>query len=74
MGVMASILPCRDDERAAILHAAAEAYLGVIPPDRWHLPYMPSQELPAQASQRALHGARNAVHCRRTAHDVTRRR
>jgi GNAT superfamily N-acetyltransferase len=39
---------CRDDERPAILaivNAAAEAYRGVIPADRWHEPYMPSDEL-----------------------------
>ena len=45
---MASIRPCRDDERAAILaivNAAAEAYRDVIPADRWHEPYMPSHEL-----------------------------
>ena len=39
---------CRDDERPAILaivNAAAEAYRGVIPPDRWHDPYMPADEL-----------------------------
>jgi GNAT superfamily N-acetyltransferase len=43
-----SIRSCRDDERAAILaivNAAAEAYRGVIPADRWHDPYMPAQEL-----------------------------
>jgi GNAT superfamily N-acetyltransferase len=43
-----SIRPCRDDERTAILaiiNAAAEAYRGVIPPDRWHEPYMPAEEL-----------------------------
>jgi GNAT superfamily N-acetyltransferase len=40
--------PCRDDERPAILeivNAAAEAYRGVIPADRWHEPYMSSREL-----------------------------
>jgi GNAT superfamily N-acetyltransferase len=45
------IRPCRDDERAAILavvNAAAEAYRGVIPPDRWHDPYMPADELDAE--------------------------
>jgi GNAT superfamily N-acetyltransferase len=45
---MRSIRLCRDDERAAILtivNAAAEAYRGVIPADRWHEPYMPSREL-----------------------------
>jgi GNAT superfamily N-acetyltransferase len=39
---------CRDDERPAILeivNAAAEAYRGVIPADRWHEPYMPPREL-----------------------------
>ena len=48
---MASIRPCRDDERAAILeivNAAAEAYRGVIPADRWHEPYMPADELDAE--------------------------
>jgi GNAT superfamily N-acetyltransferase len=45
---MPSIRPCRDDERAAILaivNAAAEAYRGVIPADRWHEPYMAAGEL-----------------------------
>ncbi len=39
---------CRDDDRDAILaivNAAAEAYRGVIPADRWHEPYMPMAEL-----------------------------
>ncbi len=46
-----SIRPCRDDEREAILaivNAAAEAYRGVIPPDRWHEPYMSSEELASE--------------------------
>ena len=45
---MSSIRPSRDDERSAILatiNAAAEAYRGVIPADRWHEPYMPASEL-----------------------------
>jgi GNAT superfamily N-acetyltransferase len=45
---MATIRPCRDDERTAILeivNAAAEAYRGVIPADRWHEPYMSAREL-----------------------------
>lgn len=48
---MPSIRPCRDDERAAILrivNAAAEAYRGVIPDDRWREPYMHSRELAAE--------------------------
>jgi hypothetical protein len=39
---------CRDDERddiLAIINAAAEAYRGVIPADRWHAPYMRGDEL-----------------------------
>jgi len=46
-----SIRPCREDERGVILeivNAAAEAYRGVIPDDRWHEPYMSSQELDAE--------------------------
>jgi GNAT superfamily N-acetyltransferase len=45
---MPRIRACRDDEREAILaivNAAAEAYRGVIPADRWHEPYMPAREL-----------------------------
>ena len=48
------IRPCRDDERAAILavvNAAAEAYRGVIPPDRWHEPYMPSHQLDGEIAE-----------------------
>ncbi|HML09206.1 MAG TPA: GNAT family N-acetyltransferase [Xanthobacteraceae bacterium] len=45
---MSNIRLCRDDDRAtilAIINAAAEAYRGVIPPDRWHEPYMRRDEL-----------------------------
>src|SRR6188508_966316 len=45
---MGSIRPCGEHERAAILgivNAAAEAYRGVIPADRWTDPYMPAEEL-----------------------------
>jgi GNAT superfamily N-acetyltransferase len=48
---VSAIRPCRDDERAAILaivNAAAEAYRGVIPADRWHEPYMDAAELDAE--------------------------
>jgi GNAT superfamily N-acetyltransferase len=48
---MSRIRRCRDDERPAILaivNAAAEAYRGVIPADRWHEPYMPAGELDAE--------------------------
>jgi GNAT superfamily N-acetyltransferase len=43
-----NIRPCRDDDRStilAIVNAAADAYRGVIPADRWHEPYMPRAEL-----------------------------
>jgi GNAT superfamily N-acetyltransferase len=45
---MHTIRRCRADERAAILaivNEAAEAYRGVIPPDRWHDPYMSRADL-----------------------------
>ena len=48
---MSSIRPCRDDERTTILtivNAAAEAYRGVIPADRWREPYMPAEVLDAE--------------------------
>jgi GNAT superfamily N-acetyltransferase len=48
---MTNIRPCRDNDRAAILaivNAAAEAYRGVIPADRWHEPYMPRDELDSE--------------------------
>jgi GNAT superfamily N-acetyltransferase len=48
---VAEIRRCRDDEREdmlAIVNAAAEAYRGVIPADRWHEPYMPREELDAE--------------------------
>ena len=46
--VVSVIRPCRDDDRdamLAIINVAAEAYRGVIPADRWHVPYMPWDEL-----------------------------
>ncbi|HEV7608523.1 MAG TPA: GNAT family N-acetyltransferase [Steroidobacteraceae bacterium] len=45
---MHTIRRCRPDESTAILHivnAAAEAYRGVIPPDRFHDPYMSQAHL-----------------------------
>jgi GNAT superfamily N-acetyltransferase len=45
---MTGVRPCRDDERVAVLtivNAAAAAYRGVIPDDRWHDPYMDAPEL-----------------------------
>ncbi len=43
-----AIRPCNADDVPAILriiNAAAEVYRGVIPADRWHEPYMPTEEL-----------------------------
>ncbi len=48
---MDHIRRCREIEGAtilAIVNAAAEAYRGVIPADRWHDPYMPSAELDSE--------------------------
>jgi len=45
---MSEIRACRGDEHGvilAIINEAADAYRGVIPPDRWHEPYMGSGEL-----------------------------
>jgi GNAT superfamily N-acetyltransferase len=43
-----TIRACSEEDREAIfaiVNAAAEAYRGVIPADRWHEPYMPLEEL-----------------------------
>jgi GNAT superfamily N-acetyltransferase len=48
---MSRIRRCRDDERDAVLaivNAAAAAYRGVIPADRWREPYMESHELDSE--------------------------
>ena len=48
LGPMSDLRRIRDDERdqvLAIVNAAAEAYRGVIPADRWHEPYMSAGEL-----------------------------
>lgn len=45
---MRTIRRCGEEDLAtmlAIVNAAAEAYRGVIPADRWHEPYMPEAEL-----------------------------
>jgi GNAT superfamily N-acetyltransferase len=40
--------PADLDAMWAIIDAAAQAYRGVIPADRWHEPYMPMEELRAE--------------------------
>jgi GNAT superfamily N-acetyltransferase len=48
---VSAVRPCRDDDHTAILaivNAAAEAYRGVIPDDRWHEPYMDLRELESE--------------------------
>jgi GNAT superfamily N-acetyltransferase len=45
---IASIRPCADtdfDAMYAVINAAATAYAGVIPADRYHVPYMSAEEL-----------------------------
>jgi GNAT superfamily N-acetyltransferase len=45
------IRPCSDADRdaiEAIINEAAQAYRGVIPPDRWHEPYMSRAALEAE--------------------------
>lgn len=54
---MSVIRDCVGDDfptMLAIINAAAEAYRGVIPPDRWHEPYMPSDELHAEIAAGVL--------------------
>jgi GNAT superfamily N-acetyltransferase len=53
VAIISIVRPCRADERQVtceIINAAAEAYRGVIPADRWHHPYMSSQELDSEIS------------------------
>jgi GNAT superfamily N-acetyltransferase len=38
----------------AIVNAAAQAYRGIIPPDRWHAPYMTREELRAEVERGVL--------------------
>jgi GNAT superfamily N-acetyltransferase len=48
---VSSVRLCDDHDRAtilAIVNAAAEAYRGAIPADRWHDPYMPRHELDSE--------------------------
>jgi GNAT superfamily N-acetyltransferase len=50
---VARIRRCREDERGvilAIVNAAAHAYRGVIPADRWREPYMAADELEREIS------------------------
>lgn len=41
-------LPGEFDAMLDIINDAAQAYRGIIPPDRWHEPYMPGDELQAE--------------------------
>src|SRR6201999_310629 len=53
VAAMYTVRPCRKDERSVIfeiINAAAEAYRGVIPTDRWHDPYISLAELDAEIS------------------------
>jgi GNAT superfamily N-acetyltransferase len=50
---MYTVRRCRRDEHSVIfeiINAAAEAYRGVIPADRWHDPYMSLHELESEIS------------------------
>ena len=39
----------------ALINAAAEAYRGIIPPDRWKEPYMPAEELAEEIAAGVLY-------------------
>ena len=45
---MRGIVPADFGEVLRIINCAAEAYRGVIPPDRWHDPYMSAEELASE--------------------------
>jgi GNAT superfamily N-acetyltransferase len=50
---MSAVRSCNSDDVTTILtivNSAAEAYRGVIPPDRWHEPYMSSTDLHREIS------------------------
>ena len=52
-----SIRPCTDEDleaMVAVINAAATAYAGVIPADRYHQPYMPREELCAEIAAGVL--------------------
>lgn len=59
---MNSIARCRADELPAIseiINESAMAYKGVVPPDRWHEPYMPPAELRGEIERGVVfHGYR----------------
>ncbi len=49
-----TVRPCTAADRSEVLriiNAAAQAYHGVIPPDRWHEPYMPAEELASEIAK-----------------------
>ena len=57
------VRPCRPGESEAILaivNAAAEAYRGIIPADRWHEPYMSAAELEAEIAAGVVFHGREA--------------
>lgn len=43
-----NLVPEDFDRALHIINCAAEAYRGVIPPDRWHDPYMPAEALASE--------------------------
>jgi GNAT superfamily N-acetyltransferase len=54
-----SIIQCdlKDEaEILAIINQSAEAYRGVIPPDRYHEPYMPAEELRGEMKEMTFYG------------------
>src|SRR4051812_24846418 len=81
-GAVRAIRRCSDDDRPAILaivNAAAEAYRGVIPADRFNDPYMPAKELDADLIRHAYvvpdrqRGGVGAALLRHLMRDATRR-
>lgn len=48
LGTMRPCVAAERPEMLAVINAAAQAYRGAIPPDRWREPYMPALELASE--------------------------
>src|SRR3546814_20119579 len=51
------VVPEDFDHILHIINCAAEAYRGVIPPDRWHEPYMPAEALASEMADGVVFSA-----------------
>ncbi len=64
-----TIRPCTDadlDAMVSVVNAAATAYAGVIPADRYHEPYMPLRELRGRSRPGCASGGCSTTPTRRS--------